>query len=62
MNPISENHTEIEALIPCSEMVKYATDLRALTNGRGTFTFKMDHYEEVPSHLVEKIKANSEEE
>ncbi len=62
MNPISENHTEIEALIPCSEMVKYATDLRALTNGRGTFTFKMDHYEEVPSHLVEKIKAASQEE
>ncbi|MBO5744101.1 MAG: elongation factor G, partial [Clostridia bacterium] len=62
MNPISENHTEIEALIPCSEMVKYATDLRYLTNGRGTFSFKMDHYEEVPAHLVEKIKADSQEE
>lgn len=62
MNPISENHTEIEALIPCSEMVKYATDLRALTNGRGTFSFKMDHYEEVPAHLVDKIKADAKEE
>ncbi len=61
MNPISENHTEIEAMIPCSEMVKYATDLRALTNGRGTFTFVQDHYEEVPFHLVEKIKAAAEE-
>ncbi len=62
MNPISENHTEVEALIPCSEMVTYATDLRALTNGRGTFSFKMDHYEEVPGHLVEKIKAAAEAE
>ena len=62
MNPISENHTEIEALIPCSEMVKYATDLRALTNGRGTFSFKMDHYEEVPAHLVDKIKADAQKE
>lgn len=62
MNPISENHTEIEALIPCSEMVKYATDLRALTNGRGTFSFKMDHYEEVPAHLVDKIKADAQNE
>ncbi len=56
MNPIGEGETEIEALIPCSEMTKYATDLRAITNGRGSFTFKEDHYEEVPAHLVEKIK------
>ena len=43
-------------------MVKYATDLRALTNGRGTFSFVMDHYEEVPAHLVEKIKEAAQKE
>ena len=59
MNPVGEGETEIEALIPFSEMTKYATDLRAITNGRGSFTFKADHYEEVPAHLVEKIKADA---
>ena len=57
MNPLDGGETEIEALVPYSEMNKYATDLRALTNGRGYFSFKEDHYEEVPAHLVEKIKA-----
>ncbi len=57
MNPLEGGETEIEALVPYSEMNKYATDLRALTNGRGNFSFKEDHYEEVPAHLVEKIKA-----
>ena len=61
MNPIDGGETEIEALIPSSEMTKYATDLRAITNGRGSFTFEIDHYEEVPAHLVEKIKADAKE-
>ena len=59
MNPLDGGETEIEALIPSSEMTKYATDLRAITNGRGSFTFEIDHYEEVPAHLVEKIKADA---
>ncbi len=59
MNPVGDGETEIEALIPCSEMTKYATDLRAMTNGRGSFTFKLDHYEEVPPHLVDKIKEDA---
>ncbi|MBR5506685.1 MAG: elongation factor G [Clostridia bacterium] len=59
MNPLDGGETEIEALIPSSEMTKYATDLRAITNGRGSFTFEIDHYEEVPAHLVEKIKAEA---
>jgi len=60
MNPVGDSSTEIEAHIPCSEMVKYATDLRALTGGRGVFTFKMDHYEELAPHLTEKVKAEAE--
>ena len=61
MNPLDDGETEIEAYVPYSEMNKYATDLRAMTNGRGSFTFTEDHYEEVPSHLVEKIKAEAAE-
>ena len=60
MTPNEDNTTIIEALVPCSEMTKYATDLRAMTNGRGSFTFAADHYEEVPPHLVDKIKESAE--
>ena len=58
MNPIDNNITEVEANVPVSEMTKYATDLRALTNGRGTFSFKFDHYEQVPEPQAAKIIEN----
>jgi elongation factor G len=45
----------IRAMVPQSEMTRYAIDLRSMTGGRGLFTMKFDHYEEVPSHLAEKI-------
>ena len=45
----------IEAVVPQSEVQQYATTLRALTQGRGSFTMDFDHYEEVPAHLASKI-------
>jgi elongation factor G len=33
----------------------YATELRSLTAGRGTFSATLDHYEDVPSHIAEKV-------
>jgi elongation factor G len=45
----------IRALAPQAEMTRYAIDLRSMTQGRGTFSMKFDHYEEVPSHLAEKV-------
>lgn len=57
MNPLIDGQSEIEAHVPMSEMVKYATDLRAMTNGRGSFTFDFDHYEELPSHLLDKVES-----
>jgi elongation factor G len=42
----------ITALVPTSELTRYAVDLRALTGGRGSFTVAYDHYDAVPEHLA----------
>jgi len=47
----------IEAEVPQAEILRYAIDLKSLTQGRGTFTLKFDHYEEVPAHITQKIIA-----
>jgi elongation factor G len=43
------------ALVPTSEVMRYATDLRSLTGGRGRFAIAHDRYEIVPAQLVERI-------
>jgi elongation factor G len=43
------------ALVPTSEVMRYATDLRSLTGGRGRFAIRHDRYEVVPAQLVERI-------
>jgi len=45
----------IEAKAPLAEMFGYATSLRSLTEGRGTFTMEFDHYDIVPKHIEEEI-------
>ena len=45
----------IDAKVPLSEMFGYATSLRSLTEGRGTFTMEFDHYEEVPGNIAQEI-------
>jgi elongation factor G len=45
----------IEAKVPLAEMFGYATTLRSLTQGRGTFTMEFDHYEEVPHNIIQEI-------
>ena len=54
------NALSIVAMVPLAEMFGYATSLRSNTQGRGTFTMFMDHYEEVPKSIAEDIiKKNS---
>ncbi|MBZ9569756.1 elongation factor G [Patescibacteria group bacterium] len=45
----------IDAKVPLSEMFGYATALRSLTEGRGTFTMEFDHYEGVPENITQEI-------
>jgi elongation factor G len=46
---------KITAFVPLAEMFGYATDLRSLTQGRGTYTMVFDHYEEVPDNIAQQI-------
>ena len=48
------NAISFQAMVPLSEMFGYATSLRSNTQGRGTFTMTMDHYEEVPKSIAER--------
>ena len=49
------NALAIEAMVPLAEMFGYATSLRSNTQGRGSFTMTLDHYEEVPKSIAEEI-------
>ena len=52
----TKGHTQvIKSRVPMSEVLKYAPDLRALTSGRGEFHMEFSHYEELPSHLAERV-------
>jgi elongation factor G len=52
----------VRANVPLAEVLKYAPDLRSMTAGRGMFTMKFSHYEEVPGQLQEKIIEAAREE
>jgi elongation factor G len=56
------SHQIIKGQVPLAEILSYAPDLRSITSGRGTFTYKFSHYEEVPAFLQEKIIAASKKE
>jgi elongation factor G len=45
----------INAHVPQSELFSYATELKSITGGRGTFSATLDRYDDVPAHLAEKI-------
>lgn len=45
----------IQAMVPEAEVTRYVLDLRSLTGGRGSFTAVPDHYDVMPSHLVDKL-------
>ena len=54
--------THVRALVPLAELDMYATTLRSLTQGRGFHTRKHAGYEEVPTHIAQKIIENAKKE
>jgi elongation factor G len=51
----SGKYTKVMAQVPLAEVQTYSSDVRSMTSGRGTFTMRFDHYQEVPSDLAKKI-------
>ena len=49
--------TQVDSLVPLSEMFGYATDLRSRTQGRGQYTMEPHSYVEIPKNIAEKIIA-----
>lgn len=55
MEPRGVGMQAIRAHVPLAEMFGYATDVRSMTQGRGTFTMEFDHYDQVPDALSRQI-------
>ncbi|HHY88480.1 MAG TPA: elongation factor G [Chloroflexi bacterium] len=52
----------VTAMVPLAEMLRYTTQLRSLTGGRGIFTMEFDSYEIVPPHITAEIVAARQKE
>lgn len=57
MDPLDEGQTQISAHVPMAEMFRYATTLRSLTQGRGSYSMHLLGYEEAPSHVAQQVAA-----
>ena len=49
----------VTALVPSSELLRYAIDLRSITGGRGRFSVSHDHYDPLPHHLYDKVRRDT---
>jgi elongation factor G len=54
MNP-QDSSNVIDAQAPLAEVLRYAIDLKSITQGKGTFSMVFSHYEEVPEYAAQKI-------
>jgi len=52
----------VRCQVPLAEVLRYSSDLRSITSGRGQFTMKVSHYEEIPSAIAEKVISESKKE
>ena len=62
MEPAGLGRQSIRANVPEAEVLRYSTDLRSMTGGRGTYSLKFSHYDEVPEHVAQGIIAAYEKE
>jgi elongation factor G len=61
MNPEDGSNT-IDAQVPLAEVMRYAVDLKSITQGRGSYSVEFSHYEEAPAHVAQKIIAERQAE
>ncbi len=59
MEPGGDGTSVVRAQVPMAEMLRYASDLRSITGGRGTFEIEFSHYDEVPAHIAERVIAEA---
>ena len=52
----------VTAQVPLAEVLRYTTDLRSITGGRGVFTMEFSHYEVVPTHIAQEVIAARQKE
>jgi elongation factor G len=57
---VGNGEFEIVAQVPTSEVLQYSNNLRSITGGRGRFELRHDHYDPVPSHLVDRLARQKE--
>jgi elongation factor G len=55
MEPAGQGLQRISAQVPMAEMLRYATDLRSITQGRAHFTMEISGYEEVPANVQQGV-------
>ena len=55
-------YNTIEAEVPMAEVLRYAIDLKSITQGRGRYTYEFSHYEEVPTFVTQKIVSERQKE
>jgi elongation factor G len=52
----------VRCQVPLAEVLRYSSDLRSITSGRGQFTMRVSHYEEIPSVIAEKVISEAKKE
>lgn len=55
MDLVDEKEQKITAEVPMAEMMKYSTELRSMTQGRGSFVIEFDRYEPAPQPIADKV-------
>ncbi len=61
MTPTESGMTMIEGEVPMAEMHSYASDLRSITQARGSFEFEFERYQEAPQNIIDKIVQENKE-
>jgi elongation factor G len=56
------NQSVVKAQVPLSEMLSYQSTLNSITGARGSYTMELDHYDEVPGQIAQKIVQKAQEE